>query len=168
MPLAELLQACMEKMALRAEQAEVALELEINDDPIVKGDRDRLAQVFTNLLDNALKHTPPAGRIVLAAKSVAEETRKREQEPKTLAQITVTDTGVGIPPEELSRIFERFYRGDKSRTKEGRGAGLGLAIAREIIQAHGGKIGAESVVGLGTKFTITLPQSDGGGSSEHV
>jgi two-component system OmpR family sensor kinase len=167
-PLANLLQGCMEKMALRAEQAEVALALEMDDNPIVKGDRDRLAQVFTNLLDNALNHTPPGGRIVLAVKSVAEEARRPGQEPETLAQITVADTGVGIPPEELSRIFERFYRGDKSRTKEGRGAGLGLAIAKEIIQAHGGRIKAESVVGLGTKFTITLPQSGDSGSSEHV
>jgi signal transduction histidine kinase len=74
----------------------------------------------------------------------------------------VADTGVGIPPEDLSRLFERFYRGDKSRARGGRGAGLGLAIAKEIIQAHGGQIEAESVVGLGTKFTITLPQSGNG------
>jgi two-component system OmpR family sensor kinase len=162
---ADLLQECVEKMALRAEQGEVTLELKLAGNPIVSGDRDRLAQVFTNLLDNALKHTPPEGRIMLAARSVTDETRKREQEPKTLAEITVADTGAGIPPEELSRIFERFYRGDKSRTKEGKGAGLGLAIAKEIIQAHGGQIKTESVVGLGTKFTITLPQSENGRSS---
>jgi two-component system OmpR family sensor kinase len=160
--LADLLQGCMEKTALRAEQGGVDLELKVDGNPIVKGDRDRLAQVFSNLLDNALKHTPPEGRIVLASKSVKEKPRKRGQEPKTLTQITVADTGVGIPPEELSRIFERFYRGDKSRTKAGRGAGLGLAIAREIIQAHGGQIKVESVVDLGTKFTITLPQGGDG------
>jgi len=146
----------------------VGLELEMDGNPIVKGDRDRLAQVFTNLLDNALKHTPPGGRIMLAAKSVAEEAGRRGQDPGTLAQITVADTGAGIPPDDLSRIFERFYRADKSRTKEGQGAGLGLAIAKEIIQAHGGQIKAESVVGLGTKFTITLPQTGNGGSSDGV
>lgn len=69
----------------------------------------------------------------------------------------MSDTGEGIPAEDLSRIFERFYRGDKSRGTGGRGAGLGLAIAREIIHAHGGQIRAESVVGLGTRFTVTLP-----------
>jgi two-component system OmpR family sensor kinase len=162
--LADLLQGCREKMALRAKHAEVDLEVKMGGNPIVKGDRDRLAQVLTNLLDNALKHTPPGGRIMLAAKLVAEDNTKRGQEPKSLAQITVADTGVGISPEELSRIFERFYRGDKSRTKQSKGAGLGLAIAREIIQAHGGQIGAESVVGLGTKFTITLPLSLDGSS----
>ncbi len=167
-PLADLLQECMEKMALRAEQGKVALELEMDGSPITTGDRDRLAQVFTNLVDNALKHTPPKGRIVLAAKSVVEETGKRGQEPRKGVEITVADTGAGIPPEDLSRIFERFYRGDKSRTKEGRGAGLGLAIAREIIQAHGGQIKAESVVGLGTKFTIMLSQSGDSGSSHHI
>ncbi len=158
-PLATLLQRSMEKMALRADEGQVTLELQMDGNPIVQGDQDRLAQVFTNLLDNALKHTPPGGRVVLTARSVAEGAKKRGQEIRTVVQITVADTGTGIPPEELSRIFERFYRGDKSRTKHGKGAGLGLAIAKEIIQAHGGQIRAESVVGLGTKFTISLPES---------
>ncbi|NIN68959.1 MAG: HAMP domain-containing protein [Anaerolineae bacterium] len=160
-PLPQLLQECADKMALRAEQSEVtiALELETDSNLIVKGDRDRLAQVIGNLLDNALKHTPPAGRISLAARSVVEEGTKRAEESGSHVEITISDTGAGIPPEDLSRIFERFYRGDKSRTKDGKGAGLGLAIAKEIIQTHGGHIKAESVVGLGTKFTITLPQS---------
>lgn len=97
--------------------------------------------------------------IMLTARSVAGEIRKARVKPGTVARISVADTGTGIPPEGLSRIFERFYRGDKSRTKQGKGAGLGLAIAKEIIWAHGGQIEAESVIGLGTKFTITLPQS---------
>ncbi len=153
-----LLQKCAEKMALRAEQGEVTLELGPDSDLVVQGDRDRLAQVINNLLDNALKHTPPGGRISVAAMSVVEEGTKRGQWPRSFAQITVSDTGTGIPPEELTRIFDRFYRGDRSRARDGKGAGLGLAIAKEIIQAHGGHITAESVVGLGTKFTITLPQ----------
>ena len=134
----------------------MALEVDLSNDLVVRGDRDRLAQVLTNLLDNALKHTPPGGRVVLAARSV-EEPSVRGDTAKALGQISVADTGAGIPSEELSRIFERFYRGDKSRTREGKGAGLGLAIAKEIVVAHGGQIWAESVVGLGTKFTITLP-----------
>jgi len=162
--LGELLRGCMGKMALRAQRGELTLDLQLDYNPMVNGDRDRLAQVFTNLLDNALSHTPPQGRVVLAARSVAEEVGKRGQEARTVAEITVSDTGAGIPPEELPRIFERFYRGDKSRTKGGRGAGLGLAIAKEIVQAHGGHIEVESVVGLGTKFTIKLPQIQEGRS----
>lgn len=156
--LSQLLQECTEKMALRAEQGEVTLEVESDKSLVVEGDRDRLAQVIHNLLDNALQHTPPGGRISLAARSVLEAVGKPGRQRGGVAEITVSDTGAGIPAEDLSRVFERFYRGDKSRTKEGKGAGLGLAIAREIILAHGGDIKAETVVGLGTKFTITLPQ----------
>lgn len=151
-PLCELLQTCIERIALRAEQAEVAVDLQLDGNPIVRGDRDRLAQVLNNLLDNALIHTPSGGRVVVAARTVP-------QEAQTVAEISVADTGAGIQPEELPRIFERFYRGDKSRANKGKGTGLGLAIAREIILAHGGQIRAESVVGLGSKFTITLPEA---------
>ncbi len=152
-----LLQDCAEKMALRAQQGDVRLEVHSEGELVVPGDRDRLAQVVNNLLDNALKHTPPGGRITLTAKPVAVEAAKRGAPPVSLVEIAVSDTGEGIPPEDLSRIFERFYRGDKSRGKGSKGAGLGLAIARAIVQAHGGEIKAESLVGLGTRFTITLP-----------
>jgi len=155
--LPSLLRDCAEKMALRAQQADVRLEVHSEGEPVVAGDRDRLAQVISNLLDNALKHTPSGGRITLTARPLVVETVKRGEPPVSLAEIAVSDTGEGIPPEDLSRIFERFYRGDKSRGKSGRGAGLGLAIVREIVQAHGGKIGAESVLGLGTRITLTLP-----------
>jgi two-component system OmpR family sensor kinase len=157
-----LLQDCVEKVKLRAEEAQIAVQVESDRGLVVAGDRDRLAQVFGNLLDNALKHTPPGGRISLAAQSVATEPARPREHPSRLVEITVTNTGEGIPPEDLSRIFERFYRGDKSRTQTGKGSGLGLAIAQEIVRAHGGQIRAESVVGLGTKFTITLPQPGDG------
>jgi len=152
-----LLRECAEKIAPRAEQAGVRLEVATEGDPVVAGDRDRLAQVISNLLDNALKHTPSGGLVTLAAKSLTQQPGKRGEQPHPNIEITVSDTGEGIPAEDLSRIFERFYRGDKSRGKGGRGAGLGLAIAREIIHAHGGQIRAESVLGLGTRFTVTLP-----------
>jgi two-component system OmpR family sensor kinase len=153
-----LLRDCADKMALRAQQVDVQLEVQAEGDVVVAGDRDRLAQVLDNLLDNALSHTPSGGRITLAARALPEEAGRRGERPPFFAEITVSDTGEGIPPEDLSRIFERFYRGDKSRGKTRRGAGLGLAIVREIIHAHGGQIKAESVVGLGTKFSIILPQ----------
>jgi two-component system OmpR family sensor kinase len=158
-PLAPLLEECAEKMAPRTRQAGVQLEVAAEGDLVVSGDRDRLAQVISNLLDNALKHTPSGGRINLAASLVTQPQSKRGAHQDAHVEITVSDTGEGIPPEDLSRIFERFYRGDKSRGKGSKGAGLGLAIAREIVRAHGGEIRAESLVGLGTRFTVTLPPS---------
>ena len=146
-----LLQGCVEKLAPQAQAAEVALELDVPEGVFVTGDTDRLAQVFANLLENGLAHTPAAGRVVVAARRVDEG---------RIAEVTVTDTGSGIPPETLPRIFERFYQVDKSRQRS-RGAGLGLAITKEIVEAHGGTITVESVVGLGSKFTIRLPLWEG-------
>jgi signal transduction histidine kinase len=146
--LAALLRSVGERLALRAGERGVALRQAIGPLPALTGDSDRLAQVFTNLLDNALKHTPAGGTVTLAAAGVDGG-----------AEVTVTDTGPGIPAEDLSRIFERFYQVDKSRRASGRGAGLGLAISREIVHAHGGQIHAESVMGLGTKFVVRLPAS---------
>jgi len=148
--LGPLLRGCVEKLTPQAQAAEVALELDAPESLVVTGDTDRLAQVFTNLLDNSVAHTPAGGKVTIAA--------RRVDEGRTV-EVTVTDTGEGIPAEALPRIFERFYQVDKSR-RRGRGAGLGLAIAKEIVEAHGGTITAESVVGLGSRFTVRLP--DGG------
>lgn len=154
--LAKILGACVEKFALRAEEGNIELELDTPDLPPLTGDKDRLAQVFTNLLDNALKHTPPTGKVTIKAQEVKEKPRKRET-IASMVEIAVTDTGPGIPPEDLEHIFERFYQVDKSRAGKDRGIGLGLTIAKQIVEAHGGKIIVESVVGLGTRFAITLP-----------
>jgi signal transduction histidine kinase len=113
----------------------------------VTGDGDRLAQVFIVLLDNALKHTPSGGKVALTA-APFEASR---------VEVSVSDTGPGIPAGDLPRIFERFYQVDKSRARGRGGAGLGLSIAREIVAAHGGEITAESIVGVGSKFTVRLP-----------
>ena len=102
---------------------------------------------FANLLDNSVAHTPAGAKVTVAA-GRADEDR--------IVEVTVTDAGVGIPSEDLPRIFERFYQVDKAR-KRRRGAGLGLAITKEIVEAHGGTITAESVEGLGSKFTVRLP-----------
>ena len=141
-----LLKACAEKLAPQAEEADVALEVAVPEQVVVAGDADQLAQVFANLVDNALAHTASGDRVTLEAHIVtalATElvggagTAKRG--PAQVAEVTVTDSGQGIPPEVLPRVFERFYRADKARRRR-RGAGLGLAIAKEIVAAHGGTI----------------------------
>jgi signal transduction histidine kinase len=145
--LADLLQRVVEKFTPQSREAQVALVVRIEPLPAMIGDGDRLVQVFTNLVDNALKHTPPGGKVTLLAKSVDEQ-----------AEVSVEDTGTGIPPDELSRIFERFYQMDKARQGGPRhGAGLGLAIAREIVHAHGGEMTATSQVGHGSRFSVRLP-----------
>jgi two-component system OmpR family sensor kinase len=144
--LGPLLRGCIEKLTPQAQAAQVTLALDTPEQPTVIGDADRLAQVFANLVDNSISHTPAGGKVTIVARLLAERT----------VEVTVTDTGSGIPPEALSRIFERFYQVDRSR-KRSRGAGLGLAITKEIVEAHGGTITAESVVELGSKFTVRLP-----------
>jgi signal transduction histidine kinase len=148
--LAAVLASMTEKLSLRAAEKKIALHSQIDPLPSMVADADRLAQVFANLLDNALKYTPNGGTITLTA-----------QLGSGGVVVSVTDTGSGIPAEDLPHIFERFYRVEKSKAA-GRGYGLGLAITKEIVQAHGGAISVESVSGLGTKFTVRLPlaQSD--------
>ena len=145
-----LLRGIVEKFTPQAQKAGVALRVNIqNSLPPLHADGDRLAQVFTNLVDNALKFTPANGRIILSAKEAGAE-----------MELSVTDTGSGVPEEALPRLFDRFYQADSSRAGgEGHGAGLGLAIVQEIVQAHGGKIGVRSQVGHGTTFVIHLPLS---------
>ncbi len=155
----QLLQSVIERLALRARDGGVALTTDIAAGlPVIAGDGDRLAQVFTNLIDNALKHTASGGKVSVAARVVNEASTVKRSKPLGGVEITVADNGFGIPPEELSRIFERFYQVDKSRVKSKAGSlGLGLAIVKEIVTAHGGTIHAESIVGLGTKFVVWLP-----------
>jgi signal transduction histidine kinase len=154
--LCPLLRGCIEKLTPQAQTVGVALELNVPNQLIITGDVDRLAQVFTNLLDNAIAHTPAQGKVMLAARQVEAATAKDRS--GRAVEVTVTDTGKGIPAKELSRIFERFYQVNKSR-RRGRGSGLGLAIAKEIVEAHSGTIVAESVTELGTRFTVQLPAS---------
>ena len=145
--LAVLLNAMVEKFAPLAARAGVTVGAQFGALPPLTGDGDRLAQVFTNLVDNALKFTPSGGQVTLAAQSDGAE-----------ILIEVRDTGRGISPEALPHVFDRFYQEDVSRAhRERRGAGLGLAIAREIVAAHGGRISVRSQVGQGTVFTVRLP-----------
>ena len=156
------LRDCADKLMLHAQQSGAKLEAQVPDDlPIIAGDGDRLAQVFNNLLDNALKHTPEGGKVTLAARALSGSSiiRRGKTWPAGI-EVSVADTGSGIPPQDLGRIFERFYQVDKSRPR-GSGLGLGLAIAKQIVEAHFGAITAESVVGLGSRFVVTLPLDPG-------
>jgi signal transduction histidine kinase len=112
----------------------------------VRMDTPRIGRVLNNLVGNALRHTPAGGRV---------EVRARRDGPGV--EVVVADTGEGIRPEDVPHVFERFYRGEKSRSRATGGAGLGLAIARGIIQAHGGQIRLESNPQEGTRFTFSLP-----------
>ncbi len=117
--------------------------------PDALADRDRLAQVLINLLDNAVKFTPERGRITVSASAAGGRVR-----------LAVRDTGIGIPPGDLGRIFERFYRVDRSRDRREGGTGLGLAIAKHLVQAMGGTLEVESLQGSGTTFRVILPAAD--------
>lgn len=142
----ELLNSAVERLRLQAERKGIQLRVECPDTiPTALTDPPRMQQVFVNLLHNAIKFTPAGGTITLAA---------YEQDGNIL--FSVKDTGVGISKDDLPRIFERFYKVDRSRT--GTGTGLGLAIARHMVEAHGGRIWAESVEGQGSTFYISLPQ----------
>ena len=150
--LVALLQSVVDKMKHQARTAGVEISLETTSLPEFLGDGDRLAQVITNLIDNAIQHTPAGGRVLVRAGHSGEQ-----------VEVAVVDSGEGIPPQELERIFERFYQLDKSRPGDRpRGAGLGLAIAREIIQAYNGTLVAfnntnENIPGQGCTFVVKLP-----------
>lgn len=145
--LSALLIAAGQRFAPQARNADVHLDVEVPGQLIITGDGDRLAQVFNNLIDNALKFTPPNGRVSVKATAVGEA-----------VEIKVADNGAGIPTDVLPRIYDRFYQVDASRQGgKKHGAGLGLAIAREIVRAHGGKISVQSAVGLGSEFIVWLP-----------
>jgi signal transduction histidine kinase len=127
-----------------AEEKGVTLRVEEEDAASVRADRTRVLQALVNLADNAVKYTPSGGEVVLAA--------RREG---AWGVVTVADDGIGIPPEDLPHVFDRLFRGDRSRSE--RGLGLGLSLVRAIVQAHGGEVAVESALGRGSRFTLRLP-----------
>jgi signal transduction histidine kinase len=132
----------------QAAAKDIALTAEIEADlPPIELDPDRMLQVLNNLLANALFHTPAGGRITVGGAATPSGVR-----------LTVQDSGPGFPPEDVGRIFDRFYRSDKARRREDGGSGLGLAIARSIVEAHGGAIGAQNTPGQGAAIVIDLPR----------
>ncbi len=148
---AELVREAVERLVTQSERSGIALEPGAGGElPAVAADRQRILQVLLNLIHNAIKFTRSGGRVEVGARREGDEVLFR-----------VADTGVGIPAGDLPRIFERFYKGDRSRANSG--TGLGLAIAKHVVQAHGGRIWAESVEGVGSTFFFTLPIAQGSG-----
>ncbi|MFQ6016434.1 MAG: ATP-binding protein [Anaerolineae bacterium] len=144
---AELVQGAVEALRPQAVEKGVDLTVQVTESSSwVEADSQRLRQVLANLLDNALRHTPGEGRISV-----------RVEQADGALRVSVIDSGPGIPAADLLHIFERFYRGDRSRTRATGGSGLGLAIAKQLVEAHGGRIWVESEEGKGTKVTFSLP-----------
>ena len=144
-PAASLLLSAADRMRAQAERAGLVLRLSAPlDMSEVVADPHRLEQVLVNLIHNAVKFTPPGGEVVLSAEF-----------EENFVRFSVRDSGVGIPAEDLGRIFERFYKADRARS--GGGTGLGLSISRHLVEAHGGKIWAESTEGQGSTFYFTIP-----------
>ncbi|MEW6286157.1 MAG: ATP-binding protein [Chloroflexota bacterium] len=146
---ASLVQTVTKRLALHAQSKRISLDLDLTPDlPPLLADEDRTVQVLTNLVSNAIQYTPEGGRVSISAKRINHE-----------VQISVRDTGIGIPPEHLPHIFDRFYRVDKSRSRQaGGGSGIGLTIARALVEAQGGRIWVESNgEGTGSTFHFTLP-----------
>ena len=141
-----LVQDLIKELSPLAEDRTIQMILDAQPVPRVQGDAGRLTQLLINLLDNALAYTPPEGRITIRLKPIPAH-----------VVLQVEDTGAGIAPEHLPRLFERFYRADPARARESGGTGLGLAIVKEIAEAHGGAVAVESTPGQGTRFTVTLP-----------
>jgi len=145
----ELIESCLETAQHRAIDKELEVTADFGELPNIAGDRRRLAEVLQNLLDNAIQYTLPGGRIVVRA-------ALRDAD----VVFTVSDTGIGIPKVDQSRIFERFYRVDAARSREAGGTGLGLAIAKHLVEVHGGRIWVDSEVGRGSQFHFSVPVLD--------
>jgi two-component system sensor histidine kinase VicK len=145
---AEMLEEVADRFSFQLRQRKIRIEIKV--EPGIKSmrlDRDKIDQVLDNLISNAIKYTGDEGIIRIVARPNG----------KDQLEISVQDTGIGIPKKDLARIFDRFYRVDKARSRNMGGTGLGLSIAREIVKAHGGTISLESELGQGTKVTFTLP-----------
>lgn len=148
--LMEIVEDVVMTFSQQAEEKGITLENRLDPDiPPVLIDRNRLVEVFINLIGNGIKFTPPGGRITIDSKGLTEK--------RDYLKIVVTDTGVGILPEDLPKIFDRFYQGGRTQTGVITGTGLGLAITKEIIEGHGGFIHAESKFGNGASFVFALP-----------
>jgi two-component system phosphate regulon sensor histidine kinase PhoR len=167
--------ACLESQRPAADAKRIALTIESNGLPAdapcrVRADREGFREILDNLVDNAIKYTPEEGRVTVAWKGggarIEEQGSSGEpsiQQPSTLNPqpstliLSISDTGIGIKPADRERVFERFYRVDKARSRELGGTGLGLSIVKHLAQSFGGRVAVESVPGQGSTFTVELP-----------
>jgi signal transduction histidine kinase len=147
-PLSALVQSCLRGIEAEARARRIALRAEIDGDPPVVCAPDKVERVLLNLLTNALRHTPSDGSVAVVVQALGEE-----------VCVAVEDTGEGIPAESSDLIFDRFWRSDPARSRETGGAGLGLAIARGLVEAQGGRIWAENRPGGGARISFTLPKA---------
>lgn len=140
----------LSRMRPVARQKEISLSWKrfgTADQYTVRGDETQLVSMFSNLVDNAIKYTPPGGKVEVVGRADESE-----------VVVSISDTGIGIPESKLARIFERFYRVDKARSKETGGTGLGLSIVRHVVENHGGKVSVDSILDGGSNFTVRLPR----------
>jgi histidine kinase len=144
----DLVEEVKDRLQPQFDEKDIELFTDVQGDiPLVLADRDRIVQVLLNLVGNALQYTPPGGEVTITV---------LRNEDDVL--VVVKDSGIGISPEHISKLFTRFYRVDKSRSRAGGGSGIGLTISKYLIEAHGGRIWAKSPgIGEGSSFTFTLP-----------
>lgn len=156
--LKEVIEFVSNSLKLQADNKSIRLKWDIVDPlPKVYGDREKVEQILTNLVGNAIKFTPEGGEILIMAKPLLEDEKKY----KKMVSISIRDNGIGIPEEHLSQIFEKFHQVEGSLHRSTGGTGLGLAITKGLVEAHQGKIWVESELGKGSTFTFTLPISEG-------
>ncbi len=157
--LTDLISDTIESFTPQAEKASVALTGDVSGrvDPVVF-DAQHVGRALSNLVQNALEHTPAGGAVLVRARPV--------DGPEDVVEVEVADTGAGIDPDQVPRVFDKFFRGDQSRPQGTGGAGLGLAIVRGIVTAHGGHVGVESRPGAGTRFSFRLPRTGTRGESD--
>ncbi|MCJ7668414.1 MAG: HAMP domain-containing histidine kinase [Anaerolineae bacterium] len=144
--LADPLEKVFSLLKTQADEKGLALTLEVRQHPLVRANRDQIGQLWTNLISNAIKYTPPGGRV-----------RVMLEEEEKWAVGMVEDTGIGIAPEDKTRIFEEFYRTRQAKEMEPRGTGLGLPLVKRIVEGHGGSIEVQSALGQGSRFVFRLP-----------
>jgi signal transduction histidine kinase len=163
--LADLARAAQARFLFRAQESGINFEVHTDGSIPIVADPHRLGQVLDNLVENAFKYTPPTGSVVVTAALEGPKLgTPRPARTVRTALLTVHNTGSYIPPEEAERVFERFYQVDKARAGNA-GSGLGLAIAREIVQAHGGRIDLHSTPQSGTSFIVRIPALEPSGST---
>lgn len=144
--LEDVVYSVVDRMRKKAEDKEIEIQVSVSPLPRIDADSARLEQVLVNLIDNAIRYTPPRGRIEVSLIRLAD-----------WAEVKVSDTGVGIPAKDLPHIWDRLYRVEKSRSRVGGGTGLGLSIVKQIVEAHGGTVQAESAENVGTTITVRIP-----------